>query len=114
MVGIDTKEYGHGYGSSPLWLRVKKKDGQEALLAFTTKRFYAKNPMQADWDSKTVQAIKAKQVFVGMTDKQVRLAWGGPDRVNSTMTQSRVSEQWVYGSQYVYVVDGIQTRARPR
>lgn len=41
-----------------------------------------------------------------MTREQVRFSWGEPDDINRTVIPGRVSEQWVYGSQYVYFTNG--------
>lgn len=49
-------------------------------------------------------------IVEGMTDDQVRAAWGDPLSVNSTLAGGVSSEQWVYGSgYYVYFEDGIVT-----
>lgn len=49
-------------------------------------------------------------VAVGMTAKQVLAScWGKPERINTTILSSSRREQWVYGSQYVYVDNGIVT-----
>lgn len=49
-------------------------------------------------------------VSPGMSPRQVRLAWGEPDRVNRTVRNTGVSEQWVYRrgrgpAQYVHFED---------
>ena len=51
-------------------------------------------------------------VQIGMSPRQVRMAWGAPDRVNRTIGEGGNSEQWVYDrgrsrNQYVYLRDGI-------
>lgn len=56
-------------------------------------------------------------VSVGMTANQVLAScWGKPEKVNATITAGGRREQWVYGSQYVYVDNGtvtaIQTSGR--
>lgn len=49
-------------------------------------------------------------VSVGMTAAQVTAScWGKPNKVNSTITGGGRREQWVYGSQYVYVENGVVT-----
>jgi len=51
-----------------------------------------------------------KKVGVGMSAEQVRLSWGKPEKVNSTVYGRGTHEQWVYGgSQYVYFEDGVMT-----
>ena len=86
----------------------KEADAKEAAFLKTPAgRICAKH---AGWDRSTCEAIAKRQTIVGMTAEQVRLAWGKPDHVNSTITGNHRSEQWVYGSnQYVYFEDGIMT-----
>lgn len=50
-------------------------------------------------------------VSIGMTAAQVRgSCWGNPSRINKTVTQRGIHEQWVYGlGTYVYVTDGVVT-----
>ncbi len=65
-------------------------------------------------EGRVLQAIAAKQVFVGMTQDQAIQSWGKPDKVNSTVTNGGLSEQWVYDlgnfkAQYVYVSNGLVT-----
>jgi hypothetical protein len=55
---------------------------------------------QAEFDSyppAVQQKIRAGQVDVGFTDRQVALALGRPDRVYSRKTASAQQEVWVYG-----------------
>lgn len=58
------------------------------------------------WTRRTIDAVVAHKVFVGMTEEMVRESWGPPGRVNSTTTATGTSEQWVYGDDYVYLVNG--------
>ena len=46
-----------------------------------------------------------------MTKEEVEASlWGLPEKVNRTVTQYSVHEQWVYGQgQYLYFTDGILT-----
>lgn len=53
-------------------------------------------------------AMYQNQVMVGMTEEQVRRAWGAPDKINRS---SGGREQWIYrrgefDSQYVYLEAG--------
>lgn len=49
-------------------------------------------------------------INVGMTADQVlKTCWGKPRSVNTTHTGRGSREQWVYGSDYVYVENGVVT-----
>jgi hypothetical protein len=56
-----------------------------------------------------VDQIMRGTISVGMTEAMVRASWGDPEHVKSTITASGRSEQWVYGSQYVYIENGVVT-----
>jgi hypothetical protein len=49
------------------------------------------------------------QFWIGMTDIMAGEALGSPDRVNRTVTERSVSEQWVYrrAGLYLYFEDGV-------
>jgi hypothetical protein len=60
------------------------------------------------WSRDLCKTIADKKVIIGMTAEQVRLAWGEPERINTTTRANFVREQWVYGDgQYVYIENGI-------
>lgn len=61
---------------------------------------------------RAANAIAQGKVFVGMTADEVRRSWGAPTKINSTLSGSGSSQQWVYDrgnfkSQYVYLDNGI-------
>jgi hypothetical protein len=60
-----------------------------------------------------VDAARKKKpgVSIGMTAEEVkdRTSWGSPNHVNRTITTNGTSEQWVYGSGYLYFNKGILT-----
>jgi hypothetical protein len=66
----------------------------------------------ADWETWECLDVARKVVVIGMRGDQVRASWGSPESVNRTVVPSivtgrdRVSEQWVYASDYVYLTDG--------
>lgn len=71
------------------------------------------------YKEKVDNAVRAGQIFVGMTANDVMRSWGRPNKVNTTLTRGSAREQWVYRrvgigyDQYVYVhngtVESIQT-----
>jgi len=60
-----------------------------------------------DWDMGTCQTMDSREVMIGMTGEQVRLAWGKPKIVNTTFLTGRQHEQWVYGHDHIYLENGI-------
>jgi hypothetical protein len=59
------------------------------------------------WPKHIETAVIERRVLPGMTEEQVTLAWGKPQRVNQTLRSSSTSEQWVYSiSTYVYFENG--------
>jgi len=61
------------------------------------------------WPPAVTTAVLARKIAFGMTREQVRLSWGEPEDINRTVTPGRVREQWVYGEQLVYFVNGVVT-----
>ena len=59
------------------------------------------------------QAIRGRQLLVGMTAGEVVQSWGTPTKVNKTVTASKVHEQWIYRGakigedQYAYIENGV-------
>lgn len=66
-----------------------------------------------EWPPKYVEMIKNGNITTGMTKDMVKAAWGKP-QMNSSVTESSYSQQWVYetastdsySSTYVYFRDG--------
>jgi hypothetical protein len=65
--------------------------------------FYAENLYRQEivnrhpeWPEKVKQAILKGSVSMNMTKQQARAAWGEPYKINRTVTQSGIHEQWVY------------------
>jgi hypothetical protein len=60
-------------------------------------------------------AIRAGEVFIGMTADEVVKSWGQPSKINSSTSVGGLNEQWIYRSkrigydQYVYLDNGIVT-----
>ena len=55
------------------------------------------------------QKILQGKVNIGMTDEMCKLSWGAPREINETVTSGKVSEQWVYTDNYLYIENGIVT-----
>ena len=62
------------------------------------------------WPAEVLAMVLAGEVRIGMTADQAREAWGPPQSMNTTVTKSGRSEQWVYGvGQYLYFENGVLT-----
>ena len=53
--------------------------------------------------------ITQGQIKIGMTEAELKLSWGKPKKINSTVVSGRASKQFVYYTHYVYVDNGIVT-----
>lgn len=55
-------------------------------------------------------AIEKRQIMAGMTQDEVRQAWGNPNAINRSGGKSGEREQWVYhrgsDAQYIYFESG--------
>ena len=107
IVDIQTRRIGHARGAGPFYLRVQKTNGEQGYVAFNDRYFFSEAPIDPTWDEQLIEAIKQRKIRIGMTEQQLLLSWGKPDKVNSTVGAYGVHEQWVYGqSQYVYMKNG--------
>lgn len=75
-----------------------------------------------EWKEEIKQAILEGTVLIGMTEEQVKVNWGKPDKINTTVSYLRKHEQWIYGyrksygdtsywvpKEYLYFDNGILT-----
>lgn len=95
------------------------KAAAEEKAALNAARARAAAIRAKGWSRKITDDVIGERVAVGMTAEMVRLSWGDPQKVNTTLTASGRSEQWVYRGSYVYLRNGIVTaiqesRAKPR
>jgi hypothetical protein len=61
-----------------------------------------------DWSDRAWQAIKSKQVYIGMNQEMCLMSKGEPRHINATTTTWGDHDQWVYGTnEYLYFDDGI-------
>jgi len=109
VVGVTTKmiDHVHKREVGPYFLVVRKKTGDTGYLAFYDSNFFLKNPIDPKWDKATVEMIKQRKIKLGMSEQQLSLSWGRPQRINRSVGSFGVHEQWIYGSgQYVYMQNG--------
>lgn len=57
-------------------------------------------------DDATWAVIQDGRVQEGMTREACELSWGKPNKVNNTMVEGNLTEQWVYGESYLYFENG--------
>ena len=63
--------------------------------------------LHTEWKMTDCQTADAKEVQIGMPELLVKLAWGKPDRVNTTTNANISRQQLVYGHEYLYIVSGV-------
>ena len=91
----------------PIYL-VRLDDGSEVFM-----KGGDWNSLQTEEERKEAAREKAEckrrgPITIGMTAAQALASCHGkPERVNRTVTGNSVHEQWVYGSVYVYLRDGV-------
>jgi len=113
------------YNGAPVRFILETDDGKEGYLDLQvsgtnvsdtlrepnsfSEHLVTKDPriLFAKWGKRTLDAIAAEKVFVGMTTVQAKMSWGDPDKVNATTGSWGRHEQWVYGdSSYLYFENG--------
>lgn len=56
------------------------------------------------------ESKERKELEIGMSKREVREAWGKPEKINETKGSYGIHEQWVYSrDRYVYLENGIVT-----
>lgn len=60
---------------------------------------------KTDWDMETRDLVLARKIRLGMTEEQVQLSWGSPDKKNRTVLKTSVHEQWVYDRSFSTKID---------
>tara|TARA_Y100001970_G_C13524194_1_gene504454 strand:- start:289 stop:522 length:234 start_codon:yes stop_codon:yes gene_type:complete len=58
------------------------------------------NPLPKEWGKRLIKRIVQGKIELGMTKKQVRIAIGNPNKINTTSSRHGMSEQWIYRSKY--------------
>lgn len=53
-------------------------------------------------DGKTIEDIANAKIWIGMRPAQAALSVGLPTKINDSVNQFGVHEQWVYGNSYLY------------
>ncbi len=60
------------------------------------------------WGKRVLKSIKEQKVLLGMTPNQAIAGWGRPEKINKTIGEWGVHEQWVYrqNGSYLYFENG--------
>lgn len=91
------------------------EDARRAVAKHTEQQFEQKVRAR-HWAADITRSVLERKIQIGMTDAQVRMAWGDPERIYETVTADSTSEQWTYpGATYLYFTNGrLTTIQRPR
>lgn len=99
--GFVQKKYGKVitgvYTPIDAWEKTQKEIKEEKQLEKDISNF----------PSNIQNLIKQRKIQIGMTDEQILLSWGNPDRINKSVYLWGIHEQWVYGYTYLYFKDGV-------
>ncbi|MAI87175.1 MAG: hypothetical protein CMF99_08550 [Candidatus Marinimicrobia bacterium] len=99
VIGFQNSDIGY-----PIWLKVLTEKGEDAIVRYNQQgvrvgikdHYFTSDPLPLEWGTKILQKIKNRKADIGMSSKQVRIAIGYPDEINSTSSRHGVSEQWIY------------------
>ena len=88
----------------PVWLKIIAKNGEDGLVRYNTQgvregikdHYFTNDPLPIEWGREINGKIKNRKADLGMSSRQVRIAIGYPDKINSTSSRHGVSEQWIY------------------
>ena len=88
----------------PIWLKVITRNGEDAIVRYNQQgervgikdHYFTNDPLPFEWGTKILENIKNRKADIGMSSKQVLIAIGYPDKINSTSSRHGVSEQWIY------------------
>ena len=88
----------------PIWLKVITEKGEDAMVRYNQQgervgikdHYFTSDPLPFEWGIKILENIKNRKADIGMSSKQVLIAIGYPDKINSTSSRHGVSEQWIY------------------
>jgi hypothetical protein len=70
--------------------------------------FFERDPREIyKWPDRVWDAIASEQVFVGMTEDQVKLSWGKPQEINQKILSGKTVYQWVYTKGYLFFENNI-------
>jgi hypothetical protein len=82
---------------------------QSRAKALAAKRAAARAKLiqSKNWPESIKQDVLNRKVGIGMTQEQVTLSWGKPERINQSVGPWGTHEQWIYGHTYLYFENGV-------
>lgn len=85
----------------------QKKESNAKLAAAKARTVRIEAIKAKKWPADIEQAVIDKRDHLGMTDEQVRVSIGKPQKINESGGTWGTHQQWVYGSTYLYFENGI-------
>lgn len=74
------------------------------VVPFNMNQYYEKKFGKEAWLD-----ILSGKVKIGMTKDACKISWGEPKDINRTVVSNKISEQWVYDSNYLYFDNNVLT-----
>lgn len=98
------------YDNDSIILNIKYLDSEFNInfpedISSVKNYFYTFNPIDK-WSNSIVNAINNHKILLGMTNDQIVSSWGYPDKINNSVGDWGVHEQWIYGRSYLYLENG--------
>lgn len=94
--------------AAAFYILVKRNTGETGYYPYLESNLSFSNPFPKAWGKTIIEAINKRSVRIGMSKEQAIMAWGKPDKVNKTISEKNINEQWVYSSGgYLYFDNGL-------
>ena len=101
---IDIFSYQNRNYDYPIWLKIISFSGYEGYVRYNGEEgrvgiqdhYYLTDPLPELWGNDIIKKILNKKIELGMTDRQVRISIGNPDKLNITSSRHGISKQWIY------------------
>lgn len=97
VLGVLPKIFGHGPARARFYLKVRNQGKNEGLLGYNKINFFLTDPIDRAWGKENVDAIKQKDVRIGMTMEQAIAAVGRPLKIKSVEQENEIRATWDYG-----------------
>ncbi len=111
---IDLYLFYNGGRDRPIWLKIKSlKEDHEGYVKYNMvdrreghfeNYYFSSNPFSLDWDPTIISEIKNGKILIGMTKKQVQLAWGNPTKIVKKSLKADRFDSWLYSGFFPSIV----------